>query len=167
MVLYIARHGETNPAQKPEPLLTETGFDQAKRLGERMARFRLDRVFASSLIRAQQTAKETADRQNLPVEIFPDIYEVENGETSDSAYQRAVAAIKALREQFTKDERIIVFAHGTFNNCLISAALGFPARDDFNFCQENTGLTCIRFMPDGKTKAEFINDYGHLDNPEF
>ncbi len=167
MILYIARHGETDPDLKPQPLLTENGFDQAKRLGERMKKFKLDRVFASSLIRSQQTAKETADLQNLPVEIFPEIYEVENGETIDHAYQRAVVAVKNLREQFKGDERIIVFAHGTFNNCLINAALGFPIRSDFNFCQENTGLTCIKFMPDGKIKAEFINDYGHLDNPEF
>ncbi len=167
MILYIARHGETDPDQKPEPLLTETGFEQARLLGKRMAKFRLDRVFASSLIRAQQTAKETADLQQLDLEIFPEIYEVENGETMESAYQRAVVAIKSLKEQFTGDERIIVFAHGTFNNCLISAALGFPVRDDFNFCQENTGLSCIKFMPDGKIKAEFINDYGHLPDPEF
>ncbi len=167
MILYIARHGETDPDQKPEPLLTEKGFDQAKRLGERMKKFKLDRVFSSSLIRAQQTAKETADLQSLPVEVFPEIYEVENGEAIEHAYQRALVAVKKLREQFQGDKKIIVFAHGTFNNCLISAALGFPVRSDFNFCQENTGLTCIKFMPDGKIKAEFINDYGHLDNPEF
>lgn len=167
MILYIARHGETNPEQKPEPLLNETGFEQAKLLAQRMSKFKLDRIFASSLIRAQQTAKETADLQNVSVEIFPDIYEVENGETIDHAYQRAVKAVKTLTQRFTGDERIIVFAHGTFNNCLISAALGFPVRDDFNFCQENTGLSCIKFMPDGKIKAEFINDYCHLGNPEF
>ncbi len=167
MILYIARHGETDPNQKPQPLLTPKGFEQARLLGKRMEKFPLDCIIASTLIRAQQTAKETADLKNMPVEIMQGIYEVENGETIDEAYKRASDAVKQLKERFTKDERIIVFAHGTFNNCLISAALGFPVRDDFNFCQENTGLSCIKFMPDGKTKAEFINYYGHLDEQEF
>ncbi len=170
MILYIARHGETDPGQKPQPLLTETGFAQARLLGERMKRISLDHIFASTLIRAQQTAEETAKLQNKEVEILPDIFEVENGETSRQAYERAVKAISSLKERYRGDEKIILFAHGTFNNHLISAAFGFPVRADFNFCQENTGLTCIKFMPDGHTKAEFVNDYCHLkpiDDGEF
>lgn len=170
MILYIARHGETDSDQKPQPLLTEKGFVQARLLGERMKKIPLDCIIASPLIRAGQTAEETARFHNMKVEIMPDIYEVENGEASPEAYERAKNAIKKIKERFQNDERVIVFAHGTFNNHLISAALGFPVRADFNFCQENTGLTCIKFMPDGNTKAEFINDYCHLnslDEPEF
>lgn len=166
MILYIARHGETNPNQTPQPLLTEKGFLQAKLLGERMSKIKLDAVLSSPLTRAIQTAEETAVRQNMQTEIISSLYEVENGETIDEAYERAKKAVEELKKRFSKDEKIIIFAHGTFNNCLINAAIGFPVRDNFNFCQENTGLTCIKFMPDGKTKIEFANDYCHLNSIE-
>ena len=172
MILYIARHGEsrgnTGEDNGPDPVLSEKGLLQAKLLGERMKNFKLDRVFSSPLTRAVQTATATAELQKTEVEILPDCYEVEN-ETTDEAYARAKGVIERLKKQF-RDERIIIFAHGTFNNYLTSAAIGFPVRDDFNFCQENTGLTCIKFMPDGHTKIEFANDYCHLaslDEAEF
>lgn len=165
MILYIARHGEshgnTGSDTGKNPVLTEKGITQAKLLGERMKKIKLDCILSSPLARAVQTAEQTARLQNKPVEIMPDIFEVEN-ETQEEAYIRAKTAIEEIRNRFRNDERVIVFAHGTFNNYLINAAIGFPVRDDFNFCQENTGLTCIKFLDDGHIKIEFSNDYCHL-----
>ena len=166
MILYIARHGEslgnTGEDTGADPILSKKGRTQASLLGERMKRINLDAVFSSPLKRAVETAIATAVHQHKDVTVLSDCFEVEDGETTQEAYARAVSIINRLREQFTEDERIIIFAHGTFNNYLTNAAIGFPVRDDFNFCQENTGLTCIKFMPDGKTKIEFANDYCHL-----
>ncbi len=166
MILYIARHGESlgNTGQDTghDPCLSEKGKTQAALLGERMKKINLDAVFSSPLKRAIETATATTKHQNKDVTVLPDCFEVEDGETTQEAYARAVSIINRLREQFTENERIIIFAHGTFNNHLTNAAIGFPVRDDFNFCQENTGLTCIKFMPDGKIKIEFANDYCHL-----
>ncbi len=166
MILYIARHGEslgnTGEDTGNNPKLSEKGKKQASLLSERMKKVRLDFVFSSPLIRAIETAEATAIHHNLNVNVLPDCYEVEDGETPEEAYKRAVNIIKRMKEIFTEDERIIIFAHGTFNNYLTNAAIGFPVRDDFNFCQENTGLTCIKFMPDGHIKIEFANNYCHL-----
>lgn len=174
MILYIARHGEsrgnTGEDNGPDPVLSEKGLAQARLLGERMKKIKLDAVFSSPLIRAFETAEATAIHHNLNVNILPDGFEVDDGETTEEAYTRAVNIINRLKAQFTEDERIIIFAHGTFNNYLTNAAIGFPIREDFNFCQENTGLTCIKFMPDGHIKIEFANDYCHLatlDEPEY
>lgn len=82
-------------------------------------------------------------------------------------YNRAKEAIERIKARFGTDSSVMLFAHGCFNNYLINAAIGFEVRDDFNFCQENTGLTCIRFIQDkgkDKTKLEFSNDYCHLNN---
>ncbi|MBO5934165.1 MAG: histidine phosphatase family protein [Clostridia bacterium] len=173
MILYIARHGEslgnTGEDAGINPALSEKGHIQAELLGKRMKNIQLDCILSSPLIRAIQTAEKTATLQNKQVEIMPDAFEVDN-ETTDEAYIRAKTVIETIKNRFSNDERVIIFAHGTFNNYLINAAIGFPVRDDFNFCQENTGLTCIKFMPDGKTKIEFSNDYCHLasvDEPEF
>lgn len=86
-------------------------------------------------------------------------------ENSEITYQRAKEAIDRIRARFGSDATVMIFAHGSFNNYLTNAAIDFPVRDDFNFCQENTGLTCIRFIKDNgkdKTKIEFANDYCHL-----
>ncbi len=86
-------------------------------------------------------------------------------ENTEITYNRAKEAIDRIRTRFSADASVMLFAHGTFNNYLTNAAIGFPVRDDFNFCQENTGLTCIRFVKDNgreKTKIEFANDYCHL-----
>ena len=166
MILYIARHGEslgnTGEDTGPDPKLSQKGKKQAYLLGERMKKVKLDAVFSSPLIRAVETAEATAIHHNFNVNVLPDCYEVDDGETTEEAYTRAINIVNRLKSQFTEDERIIIFAHGTFNNYLTNAAIGFPVRDDFNFCQENTGLTCIKFMPDGKIKIEFANNYCHL-----
>ncbi len=165
MILYIARHGEslgnTGEDTGHNPALSEKGLIQAELLGKRMKNIKLDCIMSSPLTRAVQTAEKTAEFQNKPVEIMPTAYEVEN-ETTEESYIRAKNVIDTIKNRFTADERVIIFAHGTFNNYLTSAAIGFPVRDDFNFCQENTGLTCIKFMPDGHIKIEFANDYCHL-----
>lgn len=166
MILYIVRHGEslgnTGEDTGIDPVLSAKGETQASLLAERMAKIHIDCIIASPLKRAKQTADKTAAAKNMSIEIEPMIAEVENGETAASAYNRALQVIQTLKNRFTADERVILFAHGTFNNYLINAAIGFPVRDDFNFCQENTGLTCIKFLPDGRTKIEFSNDYCHL-----
>ena len=169
MVLYIARHGEslgnTGEDLGPNPELSEKGIVQAHLLGERMKKINLDGILASPLKRAIQTAEETAKLQEKTVEVMPDAFEVEN-ETREDAYIRAVNVIQKIKDRFGNNDRVIIFAHGTFNNYLINAAIGFPVRDDFNFCQENTGLTCIKFMPDNHIKLEFSNDYCHLSSLE-
>ena len=169
MVLYIARHGEslgnTGEDLGPNPALSEKGIMQAHLLGERMKKINLDGILASPLKRAVQTAEETAKLQGMAVEVMPDAFEVEN-ETREDAYIRAVNVIQKIKDRFGNNDRVIIFAHGTFNNYLINAAIGFPVRDDFNFCQENTGLTCIKFMPDGHIKIEFSNNYCHLSSLE-
>lgn len=166
MILYIARHGEsegnTGKDKGSDPCLTAFGVKQAQLLGKRMEKIRLDCILSSPLVRAVGTAKETAKYQHKEIEIIESLAEVENGETPEHAYRRAEEIIRKIKSRFTEDERIIIFAHGTFNNYLINAAIGFPVRDDFNFCRENTGLTCIKFLKDGKVKMEFSNDYCHL-----
>lgn len=86
-------------------------------------------------------------------------------EDTEITYKRAEEAINRIRRRFGDDSAVMLFAHGSFNNYLTNAAIGFPVRSNFNFCQENTGLTCIRFIKDNgedKTKLEFSNDYCHL-----
>ena len=72
-----------------------------------------------------------------------------------------------IREKYGDKENVIAFAHGTFNNHFIKAACGITSGDDFNFCQENTGVTIVRFIVDNgqpRIKLELANDARHLEN---
>lgn len=56
MILYIIRHGKPDYARD---CLTELGWRQAEAVGRRMAKTGVDRVFASPMGRAQETAAPT------------------------------------------------------------------------------------------------------------
>lgn len=75
---------------------------------------------------------------------------------------RAQTCIRYIRERFSGGERVFIAAHGSFNTYLIRAALGLNNTDDFNFCQENTALTKIKYFPDGKPRLSYANDTSHL-----
>lgn len=53
MILYIIRHGKPN---YEKDCLTELGWKQAEAVGRRMAKVGLDRIYASPMGRAQETA---------------------------------------------------------------------------------------------------------------
>lgn len=54
MILYIIRHGEPDYSTGE---LTERGWLQAEAVGKRMSRLKIDKIFASPILRAQQTAE--------------------------------------------------------------------------------------------------------------
>ena len=82
--LYLIRHGESggNVARREgrianyDPPLTEQGRLQAERLGERMARYGVDAVYASPLQRAFDTGNEIAKRLGIDVRVIDDLQEI-------------------------------------------------------------------------------------------
>lgn len=80
--LYLIRHGQAGnnvgaiDESDADLGLTETGREQARRLGERMAEYGVDAIYSSPLKRALETAKPIADRTGLPVQIVDDLREV-------------------------------------------------------------------------------------------
>lgn len=66
MLLYFIRHGD--PCYHPD-CLTPLGLRQAEAIGRRLAHFGLDRIYASPMNRAMQTAKPAAEM--LGKEIIP------------------------------------------------------------------------------------------------
>ena len=66
MLLYIIRHGD--PIYAPDSL-TPKGHLQAAALAKRLAVHGLDKIFASPLVRAQQTAKPTCELLGLDCQI--------------------------------------------------------------------------------------------------
>ncbi len=172
MDLYIIRHGESkgNIGHDVEnPKLTDLGHRQAELLALRLKKINFDVILSSPLERAIQTATPLSELQNTPITIMDNLYEVGTfgNESLEDVQDRAKNVVAEIREKHGDKENVIAFAHGTFNNHFIKAACGIKSGEDFNFCQENTGVTIVRFIIDNgqsRTKLELANDARHLEN---
>ena len=74
MKLYVARHGETpwnaegKICGRTDLPLNERGQAQASALAERMSEKAIDRIIASPMIRARQTAAAVSEKLGIPVQ---------------------------------------------------------------------------------------------------
>lgn len=99
MILHLVRHGETEYNSGGRGLgradiqLSATGLLQARNLGERFSRDRVDRVLGSPLARATATAAAIAGPHGLEVELIPNLIEMDVGETEGLAFAE-------MRERF-------------------------------------------------------------------
>jgi broad specificity phosphatase PhoE len=75
MRLYIIRHAEPD---YPRDALTVHGHAQARALAKRLGALGIDRVYSSPLSRALETARYTAERLGLDVQIEPWTGELED-----------------------------------------------------------------------------------------
>lgn len=85
--LMLVRHGETPSnvrhvldSRPPGPPLTELGRRQADALAERLADDPVVAVYASTAIRAQETAEPVAKHHGLPVDVLDGVHEVQVGD---------------------------------------------------------------------------------------
>ncbi len=99
MRLYLIRHAEPD---YPRDALTPRGHDQAQALAGRLAEIGVDRIHSSPLVRALETARYTAERLGLEVQVEPWARELEDWWIPDEAlaelpvWQVDGAAIRAL-----------------------------------------------------------------------
>ena len=83
--VVFVRHGEQFVADRRrgpvgdivDPPLSERGRQQARLVGERLSTDKIDRVYASALARAFDTASEIARHHRLQVNVMHDLREVE------------------------------------------------------------------------------------------
>ena len=73
MLLYIIRHGKPDYAADA---LTEEGREQAELVARRLAAGGIDEIHSSPMGRAVETAKPTAEKLDLPIQIEPWAYEL-------------------------------------------------------------------------------------------
>lgn len=82
--LYLIRHGQSggNVARQEgriadyDPPLTPVGEEQARRLGERMAAYGVDAIYASPLQRAYNTAAAIAKHTRHEITVIDDLQEI-------------------------------------------------------------------------------------------
>ena len=195
--LYLVRHAQSQ-GNTGEDLttgdadLTEVGWEQARRLGERLTSQRINRIYASPLRRTQQTASAIAEACDLEVLSKADLTEVVLGQadydirllpedelarvaeriTTEGSWdafpgsEGSTAARKRVRSVIHE----IVDAHPGERLVLVSHAgfiqtfvsLVLGLQRDFIFYPFNASLTSVR-AKDGRFVLWRLNDIAHLD----
>jgi broad specificity phosphatase PhoE len=86
MMLTFVRHGESEAnaagvidTSVPGPHLTELGRQQAEAVADELAGNNYDGVYASSMIRTQETAAPLADRLGQSIVVLPGLREIDAG----------------------------------------------------------------------------------------
>ena len=83
--VIMVRHGQSESNVKKtftgqlNALLTQTGREQALRMAQYLDKYRIDKIYVSSLERAVETAQPIALRQNCPVEKQDELMEINSG----------------------------------------------------------------------------------------
>ncbi len=159
---YFVRHGQSegNAARvftgQTDSPLTERGRQQAAAVADELAKVRFDRIVSSDLSRTRDTAEVIARRHGLPVEITPELREIDvgertgkdfdetaalpgwnddgfvawpGGETLEQVLARTLGAIDRLTRE-SPGKTILVVGHGGVNRILLSHFLGILPKLD-------------------------------------
>ena len=210
MLLYIARHGQSNGNIGTDggldPTLTDVGLRQAELLGEYLSDVKFDAIFASTLVRSIQTAAAVASRQPdgpAPLEVLAELVECGTtpgwkGRSKDELLSfypnlvytkdsvppdypswedesieiehlaRGYRALSYIKQRFDpySDKKILIVAHGGFNQKLLAAAMGWGNAGGVVYSQSNTCLNLIEYFreKDGspRVRLKYTNAVTHL-----
>lgn len=195
--LYLVRHAQSQgntgeDLTTGDPDITEVGWEQARRLGERLKGQRIDRIYASPLRRTQQTASAIGQVSGLDVLPKADLTEVVLGQADydirllpEKKRERVAERIMtegtwdafpgsegsaAARKRVRSVIHEIVDAHPGERLVLVSHAgfiqtfvsLALGLDRDFVFYPFNASVTSVR-AKDGRFVLWRLNDIAHLD----
>jgi broad specificity phosphatase PhoE len=192
VTFYFVRHGESEAnaahrfAGRTDSPLTERGRQQAEAAADALASVKFDRIVTSPLSRCRDTALIIARRHQLPVDLEPDLMEIDvgektgmpfdevrglpewsddgfvawpRGETLDQVLSRAHRVITRIAEE-SAGERVLVVGHGGVTRILMSHFLGLLPRLDRS-AATNTNVSVV--VSDGFThRVERLFTDAHL-----
>lgn len=189
---YFVRHGESVAnatrrfAGRSDSPLTARGREQAEAVARALEGIHFDHLVATPLHRSLDTAKVIARHLGLPVEIEPDLIEIDvgdktgaawdetralpewrddgfvawpNGETLEAVLERSLRALRRLALA-TPGGTVLVVGHGGVTRILVSHFLGILPQLDRSPAH-NTNLTVL--VLDGETgRLEKVAESSHI-----
>jgi 2,3-bisphosphoglycerate-dependent phosphoglycerate mutase len=189
MRLFLIRHGESEAdllrvhEGRADFPLTERGLRQAQAMEAYFANnYHIDRIYASTLRRAAQTARILSEATGVPVQKEPDLMEFNNGllaglsyEEADEKYPlvpdlppdksvygqesqvefraRAERVFKKILSEAGETDTVAVVTHGGIINQLYHVFLNLPVADDLFFSTADTGIHEWIMEPSGRRVA--------------
>jgi broad specificity phosphatase PhoE len=180
LTLVLSRHGATDRSNPEQHLgqridipLSAAGRSAAQALGRRLEGVRFDRIVASPLRRAQETARLALPAAD--VETDARLAEMDYGEWEGLTYEQieerdaerrraweedpeanpcpggesgadVARRVRAFLADTAKAGQVLAVAHSTTNRILLAVALHVPVREyRLRFQQEPANLTVLRF----------------------
>jgi len=192
--LLLVRHGITQlnadrvfMGHGPVPL-SATGRQQVARLAERLAASPPDRVIASDIVRAVESAEIITKRLGMKFDRHPELREIDVGEAVGASYAEAAerwpdvflpegegrfpggesfSEVADRTSAFLRDDvvprggRVLVVTHGGVVRGVAARLLGLPLAAVAAFVIDNASLTIFRVAP-GAVQMLTWNDTAHL-----
>lgn len=184
--LYIARHGDADAFGT----LTDSGREQSRLLGRRLAHLPIDAVWHSPLSRAAESARELNIflRGNVTVRDAPELidhvpyvppwdempppwvpfFDGYNAEEADSGHATAQSLTTRFGsgrdegEDDDHDSHEVLITHAYPIAWLVRAALNAPPERWLGLNSANTALTVIENRPQLSPTLIMFNDMAHL-----
>ena len=101
--IFLIRHGrQCSKLCNVDVALDEAGREQAELLGKRLAVYGLEKLYCSELIRARETAEIINQHTALPLEVLPDIQEINFGGFTGKTDEE----IKAVYGEFRRERSL-------------------------------------------------------------
>lgn len=191
MELILIRHGlpekRVNDDGTPaDPPLSQTGQQQADKVGDWLKNREIDRVYSSPMQRALQTATPLSVHKNLPVEVHEGVAEYDKksklyipveelkeldyerwkrlmaGETEIDFPKFAKTVCDSLEEiiEDNKGKRVAVTCHGGVINVWAAYVLGMEPRMFFN--PNYTSINTFMAASSGEKSIVTLNEHSHL-----
>ena len=198
----LCRHGESLADLEPRRIegsadfpLSDLGHQQAAALAAWLPRaYQIDRLIASPLQRAQQTAVLIAAATGIGLELdhrlaerstgllagltraeadqhFPVQHPVKvhhrppEGESYLDHFRRvAEFYYETYYDQSLAGKTLCIVAHGGTLNCLLDAALGLPPLAEVDFSCADTCIHELEIQPGGRVRVKRLNATPHLES---
>ncbi|APA94758.1 histidine phosphatase family protein [Nocardia seriolae] len=193
MQLILVRHAQperllesSGPA---DPDLTAVGVEQAGRVPAALAPHRIARVVSSPQLRARETARPTAEKLGLDIEILDGLAEydrdlpmyipIEDAQQEfretyerikagylpeqidgDAFVRRVLAAVDGIVAAAEHTDTVVVFAHGGVINVLLQQVLGLAR--PLTFPIDYCSITRILYSRTGGRTVATVNENGHV-----
>ncbi len=194
MELLLIRHGlpmrvENEDGAPADPSLSDEGRSQAERLARWIAAEKIDRVYASPMRRAHETAIPVGEATGLAIELHPGLVEFDQNsayyipleELKRTDYARWLELVQGgfeLAADFDEFRRTVieslegiiaenpgrkvaVVCHGGVINCWASRVIRSP--QPFIFQPDYTSVSRFLAASSGERNLVSLNEVAHLD----
>jgi probable phosphoglycerate mutase len=189
MQLLVIRHAlplRSEPGEGADPILSEDGIEQAKRLPDALARFPIARIVSSPQRRAIQTAQPVADALGLEIEIDDRIAEYDRdlthytpieeasqediqrlldghlpgGVDEDAFIARVLDGVRDVVSAAGHEDTVALFSHGGVINALVHHVM----QTQRLLCVQvdYAGITRLLSSRSGKLGVASINGTEHV-----
>lgn len=111
--IFLVRHGrQCSKLCNVDVALDEVGRRQAFLAGERLASYRLEKIYSSDLLRAKETAEIMNERLQLEYEVLPDIQEIDFGGFTGKTDEQIQECYSEFRKERSTHKEDIPYPEG-------------------------------------------------------